>query len=73
LQQRKGANSGDAAAVVKSTERRPRRPPKPTQQTIREGASHAWQKLAEVEPSATSVTEDGQATTTTNNYGSTNI
>jgi hypothetical protein len=34
---------------------------------------HARQQLPEVEPSTTSVAEDGQATTTENNYGNTNL
>jgi hypothetical protein len=42
-------------------------------QSIREGASHARQQLPEVEPSATSVSKDGQATTTANNFDNTNI
>jgi hypothetical protein len=40
---------------------------------IRKGPSHAWQQLPEVEPSTTSVAEDGQATTTVNNYGNTSL
>jgi hypothetical protein len=40
---------------------------------IHEGASHARQQLPEVEPSTTSMAEDGQATTTANNYGNTSL